>query len=54
MEFRERLYQLRKGRGISQEALALCRRTIKIPMRARCESLNAAMAAGIVLWEMCR
>ena len=43
-----------EGRGISKEALALCRRTIKIPMRERCESLNAAMAAGIVLWEMCR
>ncbi|WP_294548302.1 RNA methyltransferase [uncultured Pseudoflavonifractor sp.] len=43
-----------EGRGISEEALALCRRTIKIPMRTRCESLNAAMAAGIVLWEMCR
>lgn len=43
-----------EGRGISEEALALCRRTIKIPMRARCESLNAAMAAGVVLWEMCR
>ena len=43
-----------EGRGISEEALALCRRTIKIPMRERCESLNAAMAAGVVLWEMCR
>ena len=43
-----------EGRGISEEALALCRRTIKIPMRTRCESLNAAMAAGVVLWEMCR
>lgn len=43
-----------EGRGISKEALALCRRTIKIPMRERCESLNAAMAAGVVLWEMCR
>ena len=43
-----------EGRGISDEALALCRRTIKIPMRARCESLNAAMAAGVVLWEMYR
>ena len=43
-----------EGQGISDEALALCRRTIKIPMRERCESLNAAMAAGVVLWEMCR
>ena len=43
-----------EGQGISDEALSLCRRTIKIPMRERCESLNAAMAAGVVLWEMCR
>lgn len=43
-----------EGQGISEKAMTLCRRTIKIPMRARCESLNAAMAAGIVLWEMCR
>ena len=28
--------------------------TIKIPMRARCESLNAAAAAAVVLWEMAR
>lgn len=43
-----------EGQGISEEALSLCRRTVKIPMRERCESLNAAMAAGVVLWEMCR
>lgn len=43
-----------EGRGVSQEALALCKATLKIPMRARCESLNAAMAAAIVLWEMAR
>ena len=40
-----------EGRGISEELLALCERTLKIPMRERCESLNAAMAAAIVLWE---
>ena len=43
-----------EGRGVSEEALALCERTIKIPMRARCESLNAAVAASVVLWEMAR
>lgn len=43
-----------EGRGISPEALALCRRTVKIPMTERCESLNAAVAAGVVLWEMAR
>lgn len=43
-----------EGRGVSQQALELCQKTLKIPMRARCESLNAAMAAAVVLWEMAR
>lgn len=43
-----------EGRGISQEALARCEKTIRIPMRERCESLNAAAAATVVLWEMAR
>ena len=43
-----------EGRGVSERALSLCQSTIKIPMRARCESLNAAVAASVVLWEMAR
>ena len=43
-----------EGRGVSAEALSLCRKTVKIPMRGRCESLNAAVAASVVLWEMAR
>ncbi len=43
-----------EGRGVSEQALSLCQKTIKIPMRARCESLNAAVAASVVLWEMAR
>ena len=43
-----------EGRGVSGDVLALCGATLKIPMRQRCESLNAAMAAGIVLWESFR
>ena len=41
-----------EGRGVSRELLELSQKTLKIPMRARCESLNAAAAAAIVLWEM--
>lgn len=41
-----------EGRGISDEVLALCAQSVKIPMRARCESLNAAVAAAVILWEM--
>lgn len=40
-----------EGRGISEEMLELCEKTLKIPMIDRCESLNAAVAAAIVLWE---
>lgn len=40
-----------EGRGISEEMLALCEKTLKIPMEERCESLNAAVAAAVVLWE---
>lgn len=43
-----------EGRGISEEMLDKSEKTIKIPMRPRCESLNAASAATIVLWEMAR
>ena len=41
-----------EGRGLSQEVLDLCDRTIRIPMRDHCESLNAAAAATVLLWEM--
>lgn len=40
-----------EGRGVSSQVLAACQATLKIPMRERCESLNAAVAAAIVLWE---
>ena len=40
-----------EGRGISEELLKLCEKALKIPMEEKCESLNAAMAATIVLWE---
>ena len=43
-----------EGRGISDALLAMSEKTLKIPMRARCESLNAASAATVVLWEMGR
>ncbi|MBQ9647733.1 MAG: RNA methyltransferase, partial [Oscillospiraceae bacterium] len=41
-----------EGRGLSGEMLALGGKTVKIPMSERCESLNAATAAAVVLWEM--
>lgn len=43
-----------EGKGVSRQALELCGKTLKIPMTERCESLNAAVAASVVLWEMSR
>ena len=34
--------------------LALCRETLRIPMSSHCESLNAAAAAAVLLWEAYR
>ena len=43
-----------EGRGLSNAVLDRCDRTVKIPMSERCESLNAAAAAAVLLWEMFR
>ncbi len=40
-----------EGRGISPEMLSYCEKALKIPMEPTCESLNAAVAAAVVLWE---
>lgn len=40
-----------EGHGVSDIALQLCDATIKIPMTDKTESLNAAAAAAILLWE---
>ncbi len=41
-----------EGQGICQELLEASDKKIIIPMQQRCESLNAAVAATIVLWQM--
>ena len=43
-----------EGRGLSEALLSLCDGTIRLPMSARCESLNAAVAAAVLLWEAYR
>ncbi len=43
-----------EGHGVSGEVLNACAGALIIPMRERCESLNAAAAAAVVLWEMGR
>ncbi|MBR1811136.1 MAG: RNA methyltransferase [Clostridia bacterium] len=43
-----------EGNGISDEVLAVCHTRVTIPMRGRAESLNAAAAAAILMWELVR
>ncbi len=41
-----------EGRGVGEFFLTHADRELIIPMNERCESLNAAIAAAIVMWEM--
>ena len=41
-----------EGRGVRQEILENASNELIIPMNSRCESLNAAIAAAIVMWQM--
>ncbi len=43
-----------EGAGVSPELLSRSERILKIPMARQCESLNAAAAAAVLLWEMYR
>lgn len=41
-----------EGQGVRQEIIDTARQKLIIPMHQRCESLNAAIAAAIVMWQM--
>lgn len=41
-----------EGKGLSDALLSLCDKQIIIPMSEQCESLNAAVAAAIIMWEL--
>lgn len=41
-----------EGMGLSDKAIENCDKKITIPMLGRAESLNAAAAAAILMWEM--
>lgn len=43
-----------EGRGVSERGLALSEKQLIIPMAGRAESLNASIAASIVMYEMSR
>ena len=41
-----------EGQGVRREILEQADRELIIPMNQHCESLNAAVAATIVMWQM--
>ena len=41
-----------EGQGVRQEILDAAEQSLIIPMNPNCESLNAAIAAAIVMWQM--
>lgn len=41
-----------EGAGLTAECIAACRERVTIPMKGRAESLNAAGAAAILMWEL--
>ncbi len=43
-----------EANGVSESMLQLADEKIKIPMTGKTESLNAAVATGIILYEMNR
>ncbi len=43
-----------EGNGLPESTIAACDERITIPMSGRAESLNAAAAAAIIIWEMTR
>ena len=41
-----------EGQGVSPEVKSLCQKNIYLPMNPNCESLNAAVAASIIMYEI--
>lgn len=40
--------------GVQEDVIALCKGCIEIPQLGMKHSLNISVAAGVVLWELCR
>ena len=43
-----------EGHGLSRSVLDACNASVYIPMAGDAESLNASVAAAVLMWEMCR
>ncbi len=46
------LYIGNEGNGLPEDFAQACRYRLTLPMKGKAESLNAAMAAGILMWEI--
>lgn len=43
-----------EGNGVSSQTMSACGGRVVVPMQGRAESLNASMAAAIIMWELMR
>ena len=43
-----------EGHGLSAQVIGACAQKVYIPMAGDAESLNASVAASVLMWEMCR
>ena len=43
-----------EGHGVSPQVLKACTQSLYIPMQAGTESLNAGVAAALLMWELCK
>ncbi len=43
-----------EGNGVTAETAAAAMQLVRVPMKGRAESLNASMAAAIIMWELMR
>ena len=43
-----------EGNGLSEAVINACDRSVYIPMKADTESLNAGVAAALLMWELCK
>ncbi|HBL40096.1 MAG TPA: hypothetical protein DDY98_00390 [Ruminococcaceae bacterium] len=43
-----------EGNGVTEQTAESCMKRVRVPMAGRAESLNASMAAAIIMWELMR
>ena len=41
-----------EGHGLSEKAISACTKSLYVPMEEGSESLNAAIAASVIMWSM--